>query len=103
LGERCYPEFINYVEELLLETPIEEITEMIKCYRDLYKINGEIWKLESDIRRGKEGELGLEEVGRRALAIRDINNKRISTQNGLIEKLGGYKNIKGQHASEDKK
>lgn len=32
----------------------------------LVDINGKIWDLESDIRKGKEAELGLEEVGRRA-------------------------------------
>ena len=34
--------------------------------RKMKVINGKIWDLESDIRKGKEKELGLEEVGRRA-------------------------------------
>ena len=45
----------------------------------LYKVNGRIWDLESDIRKGKEGELGLEEVGRRAIMIRDFNKERINS------------------------
>ena len=60
----------------------------------LYKVNGRIWDLESDIRKGKEGELGLEEVGRRAIMIRDFNKERINIKNtintiyktGFIEK-----------------
>ncbi len=42
-------------------------------YVDRLKIiNGQIWDLEADIRRGKI-DLSLEEVGRRALKIRDFN------------------------------
>ena len=67
----------------------------IYAYVDqLYEINGRIWDLESDIRKGKEGELGLEEVGRRAIMIRDFNKERINIKNiintiyktGFIEK-----------------
>lgn len=46
-------------------------------YAELLKTNGAIWDLESDIRLGREDLLGLEEVGRRALIIRNINAKRI--------------------------
>ena len=49
-------------------------SQVIETYIDkLITINGEIWDLESDIRKGKEGELGLEEVGRRAIKIREFN------------------------------
>jgi len=67
----------------------------IYAYVDqLYEVNGRIWDLESDIRKGKEGELGLEEVGRRAIMIRDFNKERINIKNtintiyktGFIEK-----------------
>jgi len=100
IGSESYPEFVKYIEEFLLEIPSENFEEIIKGFRELYKFNGEIWKLESDIRKGKEKELGLEEVGRRALKIRDWNNKRIAVQNKLIEKFGGFKNIKKNHRSE---
>ena len=67
----------------------------IYAYVDqLYEVNRRIWDLESDIRKGKEGELGLEEVGRRAIMIRDFNKERINIKNtintiyktGFIEK-----------------
>ena len=48
----------------------------------LYKINGECWDMESEIRRGKEGILGLEEVGKRTLTLRDKNKIRV----GIKEK-----------------
>lgn len=66
----------------------------------LHEINSQIWDKESDIRRGKEGELGLEEVGRRALAIRDLNAQRIAIKNELAATVGGFQEIKVNHASE---
>jgi len=66
----------------------------------LYEWNGKIWDLESDIRKGKEGELGLEEVGRRAIAIRELNNKRIEVKNQIAENFKEYLEVKFNHASE---
>lgn len=70
---------------------------------NLYEINKECWDIEADIRQGKEGILGLEEVGRRALAIRDINKKRIAFKNLITKESGvGFFEIKVDHASVDK-
>jgi phage gp16-like protein len=69
-------------------------------YKQLYEINKTIWDLEADIRKGKEGELGLEEVGRRAIKIRENNGKRVRIKSLIVEKTGsGYKDIKINHAS----
>ena len=66
----------------------------------LYLINGSIWTLESDLRRGKEGELGLEEVGRRAIQIRNWNQMRVFMKNELNTLFGtGFTEIKKDHAS----
>jgi len=66
----------------------------------LYELNGQIWDLEFDIRRGMEGELGLEEVGRRAIAIREINKKRVGVKNKIAETTGrGFRDVKMNHAS----
>jgi hypothetical protein len=68
---------------------------------ELYKTNGIMWDLESDIRKGKENELGLEEVGRRAIAIRDLNKQRIAIKNRVVEETGlGFKDVKMNHASQ---
>tara|TARA_Y100001973_G_C5143664_1_gene304248 strand:- start:420 stop:770 length:351 start_codon:yes stop_codon:yes gene_type:complete len=92
-----------------------DMTEELEAYRyelrdyqdigqwvsELYQINGNIWDLESDIRKGKERELGLEEVGRRALLIRDWNNKRVATKNEITEHYNdGFTETKKNHASE---
>jgi uncharacterized protein YxjI len=67
---------------------------------NLKEINGKIWDLEFDIRKGKEGELGLEEVGRRALLIRENNKIRVGYKNDIVEIFNvGYKDIKMNHVS----
>lgn len=103
IGPEAYPEFIKYAEKFFLEINVSDFNEAIKGLRTLYQINGEIWKLESDLRQGKEGKLSLEECGRRAIAIRNWNNKRIAEQDRLIDLFGGFKNIKKDHISQDKK
>jgi hypothetical protein len=67
----------------------------------LYKINGECWDMESEIRRGKEGILGLEEVGKRTLTLRDKNKIRVGIKNEIVREFGeGFEDIKMNHASE---
>lgn len=74
---------------------------MVQTFIDeLKEANGNIWDLESDIRKGKEGELGLEEVGRRALKIRQLNNLRIIIKNQVANHFGEFKENKYDHASE---
>ena len=75
----------------------------IQPYVDrLYKINGECWDMESDIRKGKEGLLGLEEVGRRTLTLRDKNKIRVGIKNEIVRNFGeGFEDIKMNHASQE--
>ena len=72
---------------------IEELIAQLK------EVNGQIWDLESDIRKGKEGELGLEEVGRRALAIRELNAERIRRKNRIAAERGEFVEVKVDHGS----
>lgn len=51
--------------------------------------NTDIWNLESAIRKGEEGALGLVEVGKRAIKIREINDERIKLVNEINKRLGG--------------
>lgn len=61
----------------------------------LYQINKAIWDLENDIREGREGIIGLEETGRRAILIRDHNAARVQVKNFLNNITGtGYKERK---------
>lgn len=90
------------IEEIsAIMADLDKTPEIYTWVERLYKVNGEIWDLESDIRKGKEQELGLEEVGRRAIAIRGKNKIRIEIKNEINSIFkSGYKEIKGDHASE---
>lgn len=56
----------------------------------IYYVNRQIWDLEADIRAENEEKLGLEEVGRRAILIREWNKQRIRIKNiiNLITSTG---------------
>lgn len=85
----------------LLQKEIDQYDDIISFIDYLYTINGSIWNLESDIRKGKEEILGLEEVGRRALQIRNLNSIRVQTKNEINQKYNeGFVEIKSDHASQ---
>lgn len=66
-------------------------------------INNKIWHLEAEIRNGKEGKLGLEEIGRRALQIRNLNKERIAIKNEInrrFDKDNYFEETKINHISE---
>jgi len=69
--------------------------DLVPKVHQMKEIHQRIWDLEADIRQGKEGKLGLEEVGKRAIEIRNINAERIQIKNEL-----GTPEIKIDHASE---
>lgn len=67
------------------------------------QMNMEIWALENEIRKADDpvDKLGLEEIGRRALKIRDFNRKRVNYKNE-INRLSemGFREFKIQHRSQ---
>jgi hypothetical protein len=86
--------YANQLESFDLTQIRDELTE-------LYNIHSRIWNLESELKTGREAELPLEEIGRRAIAIRDHNNKRIALKNIMAEKLEcDVREIKKDHLSE---
>jgi hypothetical protein len=78
-----------------------DITAIQNEINDLYAVHKQIWNLESELKSGQEHELSLEEIGRRAILIRDLNNKRIKLKNLVAEKLGCVvREVKKDHLSE---
>jgi len=97
--KREFSDYTNAIKEYINKRVCTD-EEVNEWHKQLYEINEKIWDLESDIRKGKEGELGLEEVGRRAIKIRETNGKRVKIKSSIVEKTGrGYKDIKINHAS----
>lgn len=70
----------------------------------LCTVSNRIFHLEMKMREGGEAELGLEEVGRRALLIRDLNGERVEMINGLNSlDPEARADIKVMHRSEKRK
>lgn len=87
---------------------INSLLNEIKKYKGLepyidalYKLNGDVWDIEGDIRCGNENVLGLEEVGRRALHLRKMNTRRVDIKNQInLRYKEGYIDVKVNHGSE---
>lgn len=99
-----HPEHIKELGEVInelnnLKSP-EKLGEFLAEVCKVAESNADIWNLEFQIRQRDEDKLGLDEVGKRALAIRDRNADRIAAKNkiGDLTKTG-FKEIKFQHRS----
>jgi lysophospholipase L1-like esterase len=69
--------------------------------KELIEVHESIWESESELKSGKEHRLPLEEIGRRALIIRDKNNYRVKLKNLIADKLLCLvKEIKKDHLSQ---
>lgn len=91
-------EELLWYKDQALHINLEEIADE---YDDLKRIHNEIWNLEAELKTGREAELALEEIGRRAIVIRDHNNKRVALKNLIAEKLNcPVREIKKDHLSE---
>jgi uncharacterized protein YxjI len=78
-----------------------DLTEIELELQNLYQIHSQIWQLESDLKSGRENQVPLEEIGRRAIEIRDWNHKRITLKNTMAEKLEcKIREIKHDHLSQ---
>jgi len=91
-------EFVFYqqqVQQIDLSAVAQEMQRLEHIHRT-------IWNLEAQLKSNQEHKLGLEEIGRRAIAIRDWNRKRIAMKNVMADKLGqGHLHeIKQDHLSQ---
>ncbi|MFL2560853.1 MAG: hypothetical protein ACJ0RP_03655 [Gammaproteobacteria bacterium] len=66
----------------------------------MYEINGQIWDTEGDIRSGVD--MPLEEVGRLALNVRDLNQIRNGIKGEIVDEFAeGFKEIKVNYKKVD--
>jgi len=79
---------------------IENTSDIHPYLSALYHMNKEIWDLEYAIRNAQDEELGFEEIGRRAVRIRDANQVRIRIKNIIAERFGGYCDVKMNYSKE---
>ena len=103
------------ITKLKSERTDEDVKEELECYlneikaydvnldeyiESLYIVNGRLWDTEGDIRKGTN--LPLEEIGRLALKVRDLNCDRNAIKAQLVDKFAeGFKELKINYAKRD--
>jgi uncharacterized protein YecT (DUF1311 family) len=96
------------ITKLKSERTEEDVQKELECYKkeidsydadlngyikSLYEANGKLWDTEGAIRRGED--LPLEEIGRLALTVRDLNCDRNAIKAEIVEKFAeGFKELK---------
>jgi hypothetical protein len=79
----------------------QDVSKISSELNELYNIHQEIWNLESSLKSGTEHELPLNEIGRRAIEIRNWNNRRVAIKNQIAELLNcPVREIKKDHLSQ---
>ena len=76
----------DWYEHKLAQLP--QSTELDETIQAMTDIHHAIWDLEWQLKSGVEQMLSLQEIGRRAIAIRDFNNRRIAYKNSVAGILG---------------
>lgn len=91
-------------QELIQNLSPDQLTQLQNDIAEITKIHNQIWDLEWQLKSGVEHLLELDEIGRRAIAIRDWNNRRITYKNSIAALFGlKMREIKTDHLSADNK
>ena len=92
-NEDVSDELRTYKKEIDNPDYVERSNQIISFIDRLYEINGELWDTEGDIRKGVE--MPLEEIGRLALKVRDLNCTRNKIKAEIVDTFSeGFKEIK---------
>ena len=90
---------LDWYEDKLRELP--RSSELDAAIQSMTDIHHTIWDLEWQLKSGVEQMLSLQEIGRRAIAIRDFNNKRIAYKNSVARILNHpVREIKQDHLAD---
>ena len=76
---------LDWYEDKLAQLP--QSAKLDEAIQAMTNIHHAIWDLEWQLKSGVEQMLSLQEIGRRAIAIRDHNNKRIAYKNSVAKIL----------------
>ena len=92
-NEDVSEELRTYKKEINNPDYVERSNQIVSFIDRLYEINGELWNTEGDIRNGVD--LPLEEIGRLALKVRDLNCKRNEIKAEVVDTFSeGFKEMK---------
>lgn len=98
-----FSEYEKELNKILKKLDTENLEKAQKFLGELLEINKSIWDLEHEIRAGLEEKITLEEIGRRALLIRNHNGLRGKVKNKICEffEQRQYLDVKVDHVAED--
>jgi hypothetical protein len=83
--------YLTQMQEIRIDLNHPLIQELIKHHEY-------VWSLEDDFKKAKIDSLPLDEIGRRALHIRDVGYNRMTLKNSLAEILNDpVKEVKQYH------
>jgi hypothetical protein len=86
--------YLAEIKEINLNPRNPKLVELIEHHKY-------VWSLEDDFKKGRVDGLSLEEIGRRAIHIRDLGYKRVELKNTLAELIDDpVREIKQDHSSE---
>jgi hypothetical protein len=86
--------------ELVSQLTAEQVAQLEHNIREITVIHNQIWNLEWQLKSGVEHMLTMAEIGERAVAIRDWNNRRITYKNSIAELFDlKMREIKTDHLS----
>ena len=92
-NEDVSDELKTYKREIYNPDYVERSNQIVSFIDRLYEINGELWDTEGDIRKGVE--MPLEEIGKLALKVRDLNCTRNEIKAEIVDAFSeGFKEIK---------
>ena len=92
-NEDVSDELRTYKREIENPDYVEKSNQIVSFIQRLYSINGQLWDTEKDIRNGVD--MPLEEVGKLALIVRDLNCKRNEIKAEIVGAFSeGFKEIK---------
>ena len=92
-NEDVSEELSTYKKEIDNPDYVARSNQIIPFIDRLYEINGELWDTEGDIRKGVD--MPLEEIGRLALKVRDLNCTRNEIKAEIVDTFSeGFKEIK---------
>ena len=85
--------YLEQMEEANINPSDVKVIKLIEHHRY-------VWSLEDDFKKAKIDALPLEEIGRRALYIRDIGYRRVDLKNALAEMVDDpVREIKQDHVT----
>lgn len=91
---------LDFYKQQIKSFPVDKVIDLMAQLKDVHL---GIWNLEKELKTGTEQDLPLEEIGRRAIKIRNKNSERIKIKNQIAEILGcKILEFKEDHLSERK-